>query len=76
MTDQDTIDRIHDALDGVEKLFLLLKARQSERYWQLQDQHMSVSVVSDQVWHHTSYSRADTTPIVDGDDVLDEGDVF
>ena len=76
MTDQDTIDRIHDALDGVEKLFLLLKARQSERYWQLQDQHMSVSVVSDQVWHHTSYQNADTTPIIDGDDVLDEGDVF
>jgi len=76
MTDQETIDRIYDALDGVEKLFLLLKARQSERYWPLQDQHMSVSVVSDQVWHHTTYKNADTTPIVDGDDVLDEGDVF
>ena len=76
MTDQDTIDRIHDALDGVEKLFLLLKARQSERYWQLQDQHMSLTVITDRVWHHTSYSHADTTPIVDGDDVLDEGDQF
>lgn len=76
MTDQDTIDRIYDALDGVEKLFLLLKARQSERYYTLHDENMKLTVISDRVWHHTSYSHADTTPIVDGDDVLDEGDDF
>ena len=75
MTDQDKIDRIYDALSATEAMFLELRAS-SWRYEELRDQHIQLSVINDHVWHHTSYCNADTTPIVDGDDVLDDGDVF
>ena len=76
MNDQQAIDKIYDLLDDVEKMFLLMKARQSERYWPLQEQHMNVSVVSDKVWHHTTYKNADTMPTIEDNDVIDQGDFF
>ena len=76
MNDQQAIDKIYDLLDEVEKMFLLMKARQSERYWPRQEQHMNVSVVSDKVWHYTTYKNADTTPTIDDNDVIDQGDLF
>ena len=75
MTDQDKIDRIYDALSATEAMFLELR-QSSWRYEELRDQHIQLSVINDQVWPQTTYSNADTTPIVDGDDVLDDGDVF
>ena len=76
MNDQQAIDKIYDLLDDVEKMFLLMKARQSERYWPLQEQHMNASVVSDKVWHYTTYKNADTMPIIEDNDVIDQGDFF
>jgi hypothetical protein len=76
VNDQQAIDKIYDLLDEVEKMFLLMKARQSERYWPLQEQHMNVSVVSDKVWYYTTYKNADTTPTIDDNDVIDQGDLF
>ena len=75
MTDQDKIDRIYDALSATEAMFLELR-QSSERYNQVRDQHIRLSVMNDELWRLTSYCHADTTPIVDGDDVLDDGDVF
>lgn len=75
MTDQDKIDRIYDALSATEAMFLELR-QSSERYGELRMQHARLSVLNDEVWKLTSYCNADTTPIIDGDDVLDDGDVF
>ena len=75
MTDQDKIDRIYDALSATEAMFLELR-QSSERYNEVRDHHIRLSVMNDELWRLTSYCNADTTPIVDGDDVLDDGDVF